>query len=276
MDNQALNTRLYEKMFEEQEKYRGWLLTQPPEEILNHTYEYTVREDILMSLEYNDLTDAQVKALLSSPSPLSEVFSAFENIETSHMEDIRDCIESRANDVIEAQRLELLNAPVYPYPAAYAREHGELEQYRLSNKANVACKEALETAISGNYRNNCLDCASVFKQVSESFSRDRIVFVLANTVREKDWDGRLSHENKAWAKTVPVFEDKDHFGTNRNCYFVVDQAHTGLVDLFVTHMRKELAKEKEQPQKKSSVLAQLRETLPAKTAPVAKKKEMEL
>ena len=53
MTNEELNTALYEKMFSEQETYRAWLLAQPPEEILNHTYEYTVREDILMSLEYN-------------------------------------------------------------------------------------------------------------------------------------------------------------------------------------------------------------------------------
>ena len=33
-------------MFAEQETYREWLLSQPSEEILNHTYEYTVREDI--------------------------------------------------------------------------------------------------------------------------------------------------------------------------------------------------------------------------------------
>lgn len=43
--NEELNTALYEKMFEEQENFRSWLLSQPPEEILNHTYEYTVRED---------------------------------------------------------------------------------------------------------------------------------------------------------------------------------------------------------------------------------------
>ena len=72
MNNEQLNTALYEKMFEEQEKYRGWLLSQPPEEILNHTYEYTVREDILMSLENNDLSDEQAAALLKSPSPLGE------------------------------------------------------------------------------------------------------------------------------------------------------------------------------------------------------------
>ena len=44
MTNEELNTRLYEKMFAEQEQFRDWLLSQPPAEILNHAYEYTVRE----------------------------------------------------------------------------------------------------------------------------------------------------------------------------------------------------------------------------------------
>lgn len=70
MTNEELNTALYEKMFAEQEKYRAWLLSQPPEEILNHTYEYTMREDILLSLEYHDLPDAQARAMLKSPAPL--------------------------------------------------------------------------------------------------------------------------------------------------------------------------------------------------------------
>ena len=64
MTNEELNTALYQKMFAEQETYRKWLLEQPPEEILKHTYEYTVREDILLSLEYHDLTDAQTNALM--------------------------------------------------------------------------------------------------------------------------------------------------------------------------------------------------------------------
>lgn len=45
MTNEELNTALYKKVFAEQEKYREWLLSQPPDEILNHCYEYTVRED---------------------------------------------------------------------------------------------------------------------------------------------------------------------------------------------------------------------------------------
>ena len=45
------NTALYEKMSDEQDKFRDWLKSQPPEEILHHTYEYTVREDIMMAME---------------------------------------------------------------------------------------------------------------------------------------------------------------------------------------------------------------------------------
>lgn len=74
MTNEELNTALYEKMFAEQESYRAWLLSQTPEEILNNTYEYTVREDILMSLEYHDLPDGQARALLKSPARLQMCF----------------------------------------------------------------------------------------------------------------------------------------------------------------------------------------------------------
>ena len=51
MNTNDLNTALYEKMAAEQDKFRDWLKSQPPEEILHHTYEYTVREDIVMAME---------------------------------------------------------------------------------------------------------------------------------------------------------------------------------------------------------------------------------
>ena len=59
MTNAELNTALYQKMFAEQETYREWLLSQPSEEILNHTYEYTVREDIWQTVE--DRAKAEVQ-----------------------------------------------------------------------------------------------------------------------------------------------------------------------------------------------------------------------
>lgn len=104
MTNQELNTKLYQKMFAEQEKYKQELYTLPPEEILHHAYEYTNREDILLSLEYNDLTDAQCRALLKSPTPLADVFRELEKMETGHMDDIQCCITSRAATVIKREQ----------------------------------------------------------------------------------------------------------------------------------------------------------------------------
>ena len=104
MTNEELNTALYKKMFAEQETYRAWLLSQAPEEILNHAYEYTVREDILMSLEYHDLTDAQARALLKSPSPLAEIFADWESKETGHMDDIWQTVEDRAKAEMQKQQ----------------------------------------------------------------------------------------------------------------------------------------------------------------------------
>lgn len=238
---EALNTTLYEKMFAEQETYRDWLLSQPPEEILKHTYEYTVREDILMSLENNDLTDQQAAALLQSPSPLNDVFQEFEKLETGYMDTVLECITDRADTLVQREqeaKLALLQMPVYLYPASYAHEHGELEQYRVSHKANVACRDAIDTAIADHYRDNRLGTGAV-KQVVEQFGYDRTLYVLANTVRQKDSDGRISRDNKEWAKTIPVYGDKDSWGGDRRCEFVIDRAQTGLMDLFTTQARRE-------------------------------------
>ena len=42
MNNEELNTALYQKMEREQDKYRKWLVQCPPEEILSHAYEYAL------------------------------------------------------------------------------------------------------------------------------------------------------------------------------------------------------------------------------------------
>ena len=147
MNTNDLNTALYEKMAAEQDKYRDWLKSQPPAEVLNHAYEYTVREDIVMAMEELELTDAQAQALLDSPTPLADVYRHFEKLETGYMDVIRDSIENRADDACKAQA-ELRKAAIYPHSAAYAKEHGELEQYRASNNANIGKGRTESRAIS--------------------------------------------------------------------------------------------------------------------------------
>ena len=165
--NTDKNTALYEKMAAEQDKFRDWLKSQPPEEILNHAYEYTVREDILMAMEELDLPQSRAAALLASPSPLADVYKEFADRETSYMDVVRDSIEQRAEAALDAQR----ELPLYRHDAAYAREQGNLDLYRASRRANIACKEAIEASISEHYRDNRLDKDAV-PQVIEQFGYD--------------------------------------------------------------------------------------------------------
>lgn len=125
------------------------------------------------------------------------------------------------------------NIPVYRYPSCYALEHGEIEEYRKSMKANVACKEAIEKAIAEEYADNRLDTEATVAKVLAEHSLLRAIFVLANTVDIKSWDGRFSAENKRWAQDHPIHLDAD---SRRR--FVVDAVHPGLTDLLVTAFRR--------------------------------------
>jgi len=146
---------------------------------------------------------------------------------------------------------------VYLHTAAYAREHNELPQYRESLQANIACKEALEKAVGENYHGWSVDTKTATAQVMAQFPVERIRYVLAATVQQKDWDGRISDDNKAWAKTIPVADEQNRY------YFVVDQCHSGLTDLFVKRFR-------EETEKKQSLMEKLAEPTPKKP-PVPKK-----
>ena len=100
MTNEDLNTALYQKMFAEQAQYRDQMLTMTPQQILGHAYEFICREDILLSLEYNDLSTRQAKALMKSDTPLADVFKKWESWETGHMDDIWNAVEAQANEIL--------------------------------------------------------------------------------------------------------------------------------------------------------------------------------
>ena len=267
MNSNEKNTALYEKMAAEQDTFRDWLKSQSPEEVLNHAYEYTVREDIVMAMEELELSDAQAQALLDSPSPLADVYRHFEKLETGYMDVIRDSIEERANEMHKAKE-EQRAAPVYPHSAAYASEHGEMAQYRASLQVSLACKEAIEQAISAHYGDNRLNTEAAVKEVLEQFGPERVQYILANTVLKKEHDGRISRDNKAWAKTIPMPEDG---GDPRHSYvLVVDKVNPGLTDLFVKQARKVL-----QAPEKGSVLEKLKQEPPERRPAAPKKREPE-
>lgn len=127
------------------------------------------------------------------------------------------------------------NMTVYKFPGSYAEEYGETILYRISMKANIACKEAIEAAIHDGYRNNSLDVNCVAAIIGR-FGMERVKHVLSTTVHLKLWDGRFSTQNKAWAAINPVFEDISYGYDMRRNYVV--NSHSGLVDLFINEVRR--------------------------------------
>ena len=121
MDERKLNDTLFAQMFAEQQDYRAWLITLPPDEILDHAAEFATREDILVELEAFDLPADQAAALLASPTSLADIYREWGKVDTHYMEDIRDVIEILAEDRAGRNRerpslLEGLKRPAQPGP----------------------------------------------------------------------------------------------------------------------------------------------------------------
>lgn len=149
MTNAELNTALYEKMFAEQEQYKDWLLTQPPAKILDCSYEYTVRENFLMSLEYNSLTNDQAAALLVCPDVLKDLFHQYEKMGNSQMEEVWACFENRAEQVqaVQGQAKESSTGTVPPVGGNMVNRHHIVIPIRSTPSAKKPLKRRLALII---------------------------------------------------------------------------------------------------------------------------------
>ncbi len=123
--------------------------------------------------------------------------------------------------------------PLYEHSFAEADARGEAEQYNASHDLNVECARAINKALAEHYNGStfCLDTKTASKEVVGKFGFERTMYVLACTVRHYDYDGRVSHHNKKWARTFPEFDDK-----RMSSYYLVTE-HPGLTDMFVDQVR---------------------------------------
>ncbi len=84
-----------------------------------------------------------------------------------------------------------------------AKKYDEVDLWRESYKENVRCARAIEEATRDNFDGKTLrqNCA---ESIIEEFGFARVNFVLANTLREKNWDIRFSEDNFQCAKSIYV------------------------------------------------------------------------
>lgn len=126
---------------------------------------------------------------------------------------------------------------VYPYSCEEAKRLDKLALWRDSRRENISCKNATEEAIRRDFDGMHLS-ASCAESVIAEYGFKRVNWVLANTVQQKEWDRRFSHDNKLWAKGTYIPSDMDSFtGNSRNLDFVVD-SHPAVLDGFINQYRR--------------------------------------
>ena len=267
-----LSVQLSERIAAEYNFFISNLKNEKPEVIIAAAYEINTKDNIRTYVENEelDLSDAQMKALLSSENLLNEVYQEWNKNESANSyDDVSMILADRADRIllsmerrekenvpvehIETEQKEtpapdvpvehsepkqeetvFSNVPVYTKAPAEAREQGEIEIYRESRKANSACADMIDAVLSKHYNNNRIDSESALNDLLEKFSADRIALVTALNIRSKDWDGRISRENKEWANVysdtaVRIEEVRNDLLNAKAAGFIINVRETGYV-----------------------------------------------
>ena len=221
------------------------------QEILNHQVSYCFQE--LTAYRYQLIQWQQEYApALPSEAPHPRFLEAVQNLD--RIEYSLDVLQSDRDEEkrqVVAETLRRIEehkeepsmepedkTPVYHQSASYAREHDELEQFRQSHWANVACKKDIEKAITAYFDGLRLDKRAV-DEVMVKYGPERVSLVLAATVQVKAWDGRFSSANKDWAFTFDFPEAKNDMGFDRRDDYAVT-SHPAILDGFINRVRQEI------------------------------------
>lgn len=208
---------------------------------------YYVVEDLQKSgpleiKEYADMQEA-LQAYFSLPNHKQKAFGIQNSLPLPGSLDFIQCINGVDRNILDYQNVEGWDNPEIINAAEQVDvENGETEAYRQSKKENISCRDAIEEVIRNRFDGMHL-ASDAAKVVLEEYGDEGMSYVLANTVRHFSWDNRFSVENRKWAESIPVFEDKDPWGEERNADFVVN-SHPAVLDGFINLLREEL-KERE-------------------------------
>ncbi|MDE6725256.1 MAG: DUF3849 domain-containing protein, partial [Ruminiclostridium sp.] len=103
-----------------------------------------------------------------------------------------------------------------------AKRNGEMDECRESFRENIRCRDFLDKEIMERFDGMYLpdECA---ENAVKEFGYDRTMWVIANTVLERDGDGRFHSKNRDWAKSLHIPKE------NHNYEFAL-RSHSCIVD----------------------------------------------
>lgn len=124
--------------------------------------------------------------------------------------------------------------PLYKYSVETAKHDGELDSWRESRSENIRCRDFLDEQVREKFDGFRLpdECA---ENAVKEFGYDRTMWVIANTILERKGDGRFKEQNRKWAQSLNVAQD-------RHNYEFALESHSCTVDGLASDVRKMYAK----------------------------------
>ena len=96
---------------------------------------------------------------------------------------------------------------LYKYSWQEAKRQGQEQDWRLSYSENCRCAREIEQTINDNFDGKNLNGKCV-KPIIDKYGFNRVLWVLAATLKEQKHDGRFSQENKDWSNIFYIPEEK--------------------------------------------------------------------
>ena len=193
MTKEQLENKLYERMSAENETFLTDLKAKPVDEIISHAYEIACRDNLLMLFEdETSLSERQLAVLNEFEHPLSQLYTDWLSRDTDEMDAFRDSIACCADDVLRKKVEEKYQdpaQPIYPNTRSEAMARGEVFEWMASRDRTLTCAGTFEKDATSAYNDGKLP--AFLKEWTNTYGKDRCMFVLACTMRQRTGDERF-------------------------------------------------------------------------------------
>lgn len=193
MTKDQLEDKLYERMSAENKAFLEDMKTKPADEILSHAYEIACRDNFLMLFEdETPLNQRQLEVLLEFDYPLSALYEDWLNRDTDEMEQMRDSLESCADDILNDRAEKKYSDPAQSlyrksWQEAYVCD--ELPEWRADHRRSEECARIFQAEGGPAYHEQ--NFPAFLKKWESDFGKERCMFVLACTMRQRAGDERF-------------------------------------------------------------------------------------
>lgn len=206
MKKEILEKRLYEKMHAEQKQFLEKLRAGSVEVVISKAYEIAFRNNVLFLFENETaLAPKELEILLEMEQPLAELYAEWLSTDTSEMQNLQDCIQDCAVQIMTQQAEELYRnpeTPVYRKTDEDAIAAGEYLQWKANRERNQMCIQMFQEEAGASYRSRKFP--QFLRRWVDIYGQERCLYVLSMIVADRKTDRRIGKtiREKLWSENT--------------------------------------------------------------------------